>query len=281
MKKLPIILIIVSSGIMSACLKDKEEPRFTDFVTVVKDDSFTQMLFDDIQSESDVQHATSQTEALEKSMMEDSATITIDAGENGFADSAWTITIDFGDGIVGRYGWERKGKVIIDVQGFYKQEGATRVMTFDNYYVNDNKVEGTHTVTNIGFDSTEMAYVFDVAIENGVITKTDGKTITWNSNRQRKWTAGYDTPLTIADDEYKITGESHGTNSEGKAFVKTITSPLHIFLSCEYIQDGEVDITIEESKTALLNFGYSEGASSCDEYAKLTYAGKDFTFKMR
>lgn len=276
-----LILLLAFSCVFFSCEKFKEEPRFTDFVQVIKDDAYVQSIFDDVQSITEVEHASSQENALEKQYNQDLPTVTVDAGENGFADSAWTITIDYGDGIPGRYGWIRKGKIIVDVQGFYRFKGAKRTMSFENYYVNDNKVEGTHTVTNIGFDSTEMAYVFQVTVRDAIVTKTDNTTITWSSDRIRKWTAGYDTPLVISDDVYAVTGSAHGVNSEGKPFTKTIIEPLIIYMNCQYIQDGSIDITVQDTKTASLDFGYSEGAGSCDEHVKLTYNNRDFTFRLR
>lgn len=254
--------------LISSCKQAEVGPTYFDVLTTTQDENFAQSLFDDANFESDKQVSDYET-TLEKSTNSDTIIITSNPGPNGYLDSAWQITVDFGDSYTGKYGWVRKGKIIIDVKGFYKDSGSVRTMTFDNYYVNNHKLEGTHTVTNKGFDSTTMAYIYDVVVSDARIITSEGKTITWNSTRTRSWTAGYDTPLITQDDVYQISGEAHGINSEGKSFSKVITQPLEIRTNCEYIQQGVVDLTIEDVPMAQIDFGYANGDLACDAYVQI------------
>src|SRR5688572_24366598 len=50
---------------------------------------------------------------------------------------AKTITLDFGEGCVGPHGRERSGKVIITYGGEFGDNLANRVVTFEDYFVNN------------------------------------------------------------------------------------------------------------------------------------------------
>jgi hypothetical protein len=60
------------------------------------------------------------------------------------------ITIDYGTGCTGFYNNTRSGKIIIEVTGLRIAEGSKRTVTFDNYYFNGIKVEGTKVLENLG-----------------------------------------------------------------------------------------------------------------------------------
>lgn len=274
--------IIIAIVAISACKKiedKKEEPTIKDVTTCTKDDNLVQSIFDDANSEADMKHASTQ-EGVLQSEDETGPVVTVDTGENGYRDSTWTITIDYGDGITGRYGWVRKGKIHIAVHGFYKMEGSTRTMTFENYYVNDNKIEGTHHETNQGFDEEKQAYIIAVSVTGGKLTKPDNSVITWESERTRNWLAGYDTPLNIYDDEYSITGEAHGINSDGASYSKNITEALLVSLGCEYIQDGIVEYYIDEQKVADIDFGYEQTETDCDNQVQIIYKSQPFVITL-
>ena len=53
---------------------------------------------------------------------------------------------------------------------------SVRTLTFDNYYVNGAKVEGTTVVTNTGLNNNSNV-VFSVVLTGGKITFSDGKFI--------------------------------------------------------------------------------------------------------
>jgi len=273
--------LVISVLTITSCVKT-DEPNYTDFVQTAQDEALAESFFEDANQESDKQHENTEDGSLKAADIE-GPTVTIDSGENGFADSTWSITVDFGTGLIGRNAWERKGKIIIDVYGRYKDKGSYRTVTFDNYYVNDYKVEGTHTAENLGFDSVENCMIFTINVKNGLITTPENKTISWESTRTRKWVAGFETGgLQIFDDEYEITGEAHGTNSKGMAYTKTIIEPLHVNVGCQYIQSGKLQIELEEKKDIQIDYSYTEDeTAACDDKAKLEVNGNSYPFKMR
>lgn len=186
-----------------------------------------------------------------------------------------TITIDFGiNGIIGKNGKIRKGKIIIKFNGGYRVVGSAISQTFDNYFVNGKKIEGTRSITYKGDSSGMPKWTIQSDL---TITKNDGKKVTWSSTRTRIMTAGYSTPLNWYDDEYTITGTANGTTSNGDTYTMSIDKPLFIKVSytpptlCKYIIDGTITYT-RGSRTATLDYGYG-GITSCDNQAELNYNG--------
>ena len=92
-------------------------------------------------------------------------------------------------------------------------KGSTRTVTFDNYYFNGIKVEGTKVIENMGHNDNQNM-VFSVKLTGGKLTLPDGKTIERSFEHQREWIAGFLTK-NIWDDECLITGTATGKNING------------------------------------------------------------------
>jgi hypothetical protein len=183
-----------------------------------------------------------------------------------------TITIDFGNSncmcIDQR---NRRGKILATYTGKYKDSGTVINITFDNYFVNDNQVKGTKTVTNKGKNASGNL-VYEVAV-NGQLVKAGGDaTITWISARQREWKAGASTPLNILDDVYSITGSANGTNASGKAYAITINQALVRKMSCRWFESGLLTLVPEGLEGITLDYGNT----GCDNKAVVTIANKSY-----
>ena len=179
------------------------------------------------------------------------------------------VTIDFGTtNCLGADGRNRRGKIIVNYTGNYFEQGSVKIVTFDNYYRNDNKVEGTRTVTNTGLNANNQ-YTWKIEARNMKITKTDGKFHTWNSDRVRTMLAGYET-ANWQDDEYTITGNASGTNSNDVTYTATITSPLHRLMSCKWIDKGIIQFENSKGKSRVLDFGNG----TCDNQATVEVTGR-------
>src|SRR5438477_37100 len=86
------------------------------------------------------------------------------------------------------------------------ESDAEAEVTFDGYYVNDTKVEGTHTVTNT---STQAVKSFTIEVANAKLTHTDGSFLEWNSTRTISQTDGMLTVIPL-DDVFNLTGHANG-----------------------------------------------------------------------
>ena len=105
-----------------------------------------------------------------------------------------TMTIDFGAGCNGTDGIFRKGKIIASVTGKLLELGSAIVCTFDNYYTDGYKVEGTYSLSN----TTVGGYCHLASdIENGKVHYPTGETVMWTGMRTLTQTSGQATFLSL------------------------------------------------------------------------------------
>lgn len=182
------------------------------------------------------------------------------------ADAVWpkTITVDFGAGCTGLYDNTRSGKIIIVVTGPRLTTGSKRTVTFDNYYFNGIKVEGTKVVENLGYNNNQNM-VFSVKLTDGKLTLPNSSVIERSVDHQREWVAGFSTK-NIWDDEVLITGTSSGVTVNGVAYTNSITTALHWKRVCKFIVSGVVKIEREGKDSVELNYGTGD----CDALATVT-----------
>jgi hypothetical protein len=177
-----------------------------------------------------------------------------------------TIVIDFGAGCTSQDGITRKGKINIVLSDSVHHPGATAVMTFDNYYTENYKIEGTITWTNT---STPNGISWTRAIDDGKVTAPGGNHY-WlhEGTKTVTQTAGANTPLNLLDDVYSITGNHTVTNAAGKSRTATITEPLEKKTICHNVSKGKVKI---EGPNHYAIVDYGDGA--CDRVATISIDG--------
>jgi hypothetical protein len=191
------------------------------------------------------------------------ATITV-TPVNGFPK---TILIDFGvAGCTSTNGIFRRGKIIIVISDSLRRPGSTSVMTFDNYYVNGFKREGTITWTNT---STASAKSWQRKVENGKITAPGGAWWLHNGIQNVTQVAGASTPRNLLDDEITITGHSTVQNSGGRTRSAEITQALHKAYICENIDAGRIRFE-GPNHFAILDFGNGV----CDRIGTISIDGR-------
>lgn len=267
-------LVFLTGILLTSCEKNAENNVSGEDVELAEDEAFIDMAFEDIMSEADAMEAVSF-----KSTEVGCASVTL---EN--ADNVWTITIDYGEGceqlIQNRFGQvidtiTRKGKVHIERNGLYLQQGSYRTVTLENYSINGIQVQGTRTVTNMGLDQNLHMW-FTVELQNGQITTPDGIVITRNSHRERHWVAGEDTPSPI-DDQYRIWGTVDGITAGGEQYSCTIIDSLQINMACRLMVGGQVEIVVGDREPFTLNYGNGD----CDATATLERDGQTRQINLR
>ena len=171
----------------------------------------------------------------------------------------------------------RSGKIIVTLSAPRREVGSVRSLTFEEYYVNGARVEGTKTVTNLGPNGNQNT-VFSVVLSGGKITFADEKTITREFDREREYIAGYDT-WNPWDDRCLITGMATGTNLDGLAYTHTVTNALEWQASCRFLVRGSVTFSIEGVEPFVLDYG----AGECDAYATLSRGddSREITLRFR
>jgi hypothetical protein len=180
--------------------------------------------------------------------------------------AAWPkiVTVDYGKGCDGFYESSRSGKIIIEVTAPRNETGSKRTVTFNNYFFNLIKVEGTKVFENKGLNSNRNPVV-SIILTDGKLTLPGGKTIERSFNHEREWTAGYLT-RNIWDDECLVTGTATGKNINGVEYTNTIITALQWKRVCMFIVSGVVKIEKEGSEPIGLNYGTGD----CDAKAVVT-----------
>jgi len=183
-----------------------------------------------------------------------------------------TITVDFGNSnCLGDDGRSRRGKVLISTTGRYHDSTTVLTVTFDNYYLNNNKVSGTATITNQGVNKASYPQ-YSVSIQNGIIETTNG-TITWQSDGTKQWVNGIATPWPANnDDVFIFTGSSYGAFTNGVPFKADIIQPLVTNTACPWISGGTVEISKQQKIIGTLDFG----GNTCDSSATVIFNGDSY-----
>ncbi len=274
MKKITLAFTVMMAALLMFSSCKKENNTDNDF-SAVEADAFAENTFDNVTNLTDEAYSLSTNGHFKSSdniFLGDCATVTLDT-----TTFPYELIIDFGDtNCLGNDGRYRRGKIIVSFTGRYWHPGTIITTTFDEYYVNDNQVEGTKVVTNNGFnDAGNMNW--DIAV-NGLITLANGEgSITWNSQRNREWIEGISTPFNRWDNIYLITGDAHGERANGLHWTRIITNPLRVELACRFIVSGTVKVIPEGKPVRILDFG----DGSCDNQATVTINGNTYTIYLR
>jgi hypothetical protein len=273
-------MVIASIVILSfiSCQKDKSTIEQA-AINIADDDVVSGAVFEDIFSTTDnaeiiLDQFTKSGDSKSMSVLTDSCpTITVTPPETG----TWPkiVTVDFGEGCSGLYDNSRSGRIIIEITGPRLETGTKRTVTFDDYYFNGIRVEGTKVVENTGYNANENL-VCSVTLTGGKLNLPDGKIIERSFEHQREWIAGLLT-RNIWDDECLITGTASGTTLEGIGCTNTITTALDWKRACFFIVSGVVKIEREGKPAAEINYGTGD----CDAKAVVTKGGESKEILLR
>lgn len=185
------------------------------------------------------------------------------------------IVLNFGiNGCVAPDGHFRKGKIIIEYTDRLLVPGATSTTTFDGFYYDSIKVEGTHKIKNTSAGTTTRQFTIDVI--NAKLTRPSGNYSSWNSHKVMTQIEGFVTPLPI-DDIFRIEGTAEGKVLRGSLLVlwnSSTIEPLIKRFNCHWIVKGKVRTIRSTTSTtspwvAVLDFG----AGTCDNQATITING--------
>ncbi|OFY65847.1 MAG: hypothetical protein A2V64_03090 [Bacteroidetes bacterium RBG_13_43_22] len=268
--KTKIFLIITALAIIlfSSCKKDTVLDQTS--VDLADDDAVSDAIFEDVFNT--VDYADIILDGFQKGESSKSGAFVVLADScpevtiTHPSDAVWpkTITVDYGTGCTGFFENTRAGKIIIVVSGPRRETGSKRTITFDNYYINGIKVEGTHELENKGFN-TNQNLLISATLTGGKVTLPDGKTIQRSFEHVREWTAGL-LSKNPWDDECLITGTAAGVNINGVAYTKTILTALHWKRVCRFVVSGVIEIETAGPEPFKIDFGTGD----CDAVATVT-----------
>ncbi len=277
--KTKILLMFAAIALFSfsSCTKQTEIDQAS--VEIADDDAVSDAIFEDVFNT--VDNADIILDNLMKGDVAKSEMVVTDSCplitiENP-VDGIWpkTITVDYGTGCTGFFDNTRSGKIVIVITGCRLLEGSKKTVTFENYFFNGIKVEGSKEIENLGYNENQNL-VFSVKLMDGKLTLPDGSVIERSFEHQKEWIAGQDTRY-IWDDEFLITGTTYGINIDGVAYTNTITTALLWKRECRFIVSGIVQIEREGAEPVELNYGDGE----CDSVATVTCNGETKEIQLR
>jgi len=181
-----------------------------------------------------------------------------------------TVLVDFGAGCKDAAGITRKGKLSIAYLGDFPNMGSQLTMTFDNYFMNGYKLEGTKITSTKALIPIPVSIEFNSQVKNGKLTWENGKITQLDATHVKKITLDQKTnEITM-----EVTGSSKGINRAGTNFLGAITNTL-IFKDECLIQG----ITLASKGTYVFAFGDKSvevdfGNGTCDKKMTLLYNGK-------
>lgn len=191
-----------------------------------------------------------------KSCVADCATRTVEETTNGRI-----VTLDFGtEGCQGKRGKTFAGKIIVTY--VENESGYTKTVTFSDFTVDGNKVEGTKKIEKVNANANGNPQ--STKEMNITITLTTGEVLTRKGNKVREKIEGAST-TDRSDDVTLTTGSWDSVGKDGKTKNVTVKTALRREYSCRYIVSGVVEF-ITDGQTYSLNFG----DGTCDDKATLT-----------
>lgn len=271
MKKIIPFLFAMGLVVFSAC-KREEVALAPQTLNNIQDQILSSDLLDDVLDE--VEYTSDIYFGELKSGFNDCRTVTVEPMDR----VTWPkiITIDFGtEGCMVRDSVVKKGKIIVNMDAPQNGRAWTKVITFDNYYVNGNKVEGTNTTT---FNRADGHPTWTSTIVGGQVTTPEGVIIrTREAVHIRVQTRGVDTTRDRTDDAFQLTGHATGNRRDGKTFSWVITEPLVFSNNCRWIRKGVKVITLEGQSDITVDYG----ENVCDNIATVTQDGMTKEIKLR
>lgn len=277
------ILMLAAAITLTGCRKNEENDNDT---SGAEDNALADKIFEDIGQISN-EAASGEVKSFRNStydgLLAQCATITHDTTNN-------QITVDFGTVnclcLDGRY---RRGKIFISYSGnsYWDSLASITISTSkagdpssNTYFVNDNQVIGSKTIVNKGHNAAGHMN-WDISVNGKIIKANNQGTVIWQSNRNREWIAGENTPFIWSDDVYGVTGSASGTSAQGTPFSMQITSQLIRKMACpKHFVAGKFDFTPGSKPTRHVDFSPPNNGA-CDNIATVTINNKTYTIYLK
>ncbi len=252
--------MIFSLFISSCSKKDNNEDTGTDQPTAISltiASSVTETLYDDVFNQINLEGENNNMSGRLNGTLGCAAVTLSPADLTTFPK---TMTIDYGTGCT-MGAITRKGKLIVNLSGRIRNAGSIMGVSFENYSVNDYKLEGSFTITN---NTANNVLSFTTQTTNGKLTYPSGLLhYTHTGSHTYTQIGGTSTP-TYIDDSWSVTGTGSTTSHTNQNLTVTIKTPLVKSVACGSVISGIEDFQYNNI-SGNLNFG--EG--NCDRLATL------------
>ncbi|SNR48070.1 hypothetical protein SAMN06265371_103413 [Lutibacter agarilyticus] len=186
------------------------------------------------------------------------------------------VTLDFGsDCTLPFQNVVLSGKIMMEYIKDIEAKTITIIYSYDDFYYNDLKIEGTNEVSKIKENENglrEHTRMFDIKV-----IWPDGEFITRKGEKVRTLIGGYETKSNWGDNVFSITGSWNTTFKNGNVMSATIIEPLIRKTACRFIVSGTIEKQ-KNNRSGVLNFG----DGTCDNVAIFTTdTGKEIEIVLR
>jgi hypothetical protein len=266
-KHLFIGLILASSSLLltTSCTKENNGSISAIDLSLAQDETYADALYEEVDNLVSDELASldknGYTTDAKKSFSDVCYTVTVDHPDS--TKFPKVITMDFGDGCQIIFNGDtivREGQITITVTGRWFEEGSQHIVSFNDFYINGIKIEGSRTRTNLGLNP-ENHLELGFELENGKITFNDTLFMTREASHVREIIRRFNPQ----NDTILITGSANGINTRGQEYNREIIEPFVMVHCSQYnwrwvIADGMVELT--NSETGITTIDYN--GSGCD-----------------
>jgi len=268
--------------ITPSCSNENEESISAKDLSLAQDEAFADALFEEVDNmvsdELIALDANGYAADSKKSLTNVCYTVTVDHPDSLVFPKV--ITLDYGDGcslVFNKDTIVRRGQIVITVSGRWFVNGSTHTVSLNNFYINDVKIEGTRTRTNLGYnDQRHLRY--GIELTGGKIIFNDTLMMTREASHVREIINHFNTQ----NDTIIVTGSAEGINVLGQSYSREIIEPLVMVHCALYkwrwiIADGKVELSNSGTGTTTIDYN----GSGCDGEVIISKDGKkhDYRFK--
>ena len=288
MKMKKLVLLVFSFGMITSCSEDgvsgfSENLSTTTVLETINSIAFEEDI-DDLVSESfnlstNVMSARSADADSAKDLKRfkgdkygDCASVVVDEERK-------TKTITFLEDCEGKRGQTRSGTMIVSYSETQGEAGSYRQVTYDDFYLNGVKIEGTRR--------TEIISIDDNGSKTTRTTVTDGKMIYEDGTFKTK--SAEMTRYTHVENDQKqystLTGSKSGVSTEGINFSVEITTPIKFIYDCfgeGQRKKGKVPvegIKVTEDGGQIITTDFGDG--TCDTLVEISKDGEVETVDLK
>jgi hypothetical protein len=288
MKMKRFILIALSFGLITSCSEDGVSGFSENLSTTTVMETINSIAF-----EEDIDELVSESMNLNSNASSArSADTTADKGPKKFMGDKYgdcatvvedeennTKTITFSEDCEGKRGQTRSGTMIVTYSETQGEAGSFRQVTYDDFYLNGVKIEGTRRTEIISIDENGSK-TMRTSMTDGKMIYEDGTFKTKNSEMTRY------THVENDEKQYSsLTGSKSAVSTEGVSFSMQITTPIKFVYNCDdlgFRKRGKIPVegikvSIDGDQTITTDFG----DGTCDTLVEVTKDGEVETVDLK
>ena len=177
-----------------------------------------------------------------------------------------TLIINFGEENYLHLGHLKRGEIISIYNKFIYNSNAQIATTFNNFYINNNLIQGKMFLENNGSNQNGFQE-FALTVDSMSMYTNNGSIDISSGNYIKELVSGNNTQYQYLDNIYKLTGNAQGNSSNNNNFSIEISDSLNINLSCFessscVITGGTSKLTPDGYEERIINYG--DNTCDCD-----------------